>query len=70
MPSRTDGFSIVYLEALASGVPVLGSNIDGSREALGDGRFGVIVDPDDPEELRRGILDVLSRPKAPLAEGL
>ena len=70
MPSRTEGFGIVYLEALASGVPALGSKLDGSREALRDGQLGVVVDPSDSDELRRGILDVLSRPKGVVAEGL
>lgn len=51
MPSRGEGFGIVFLEALACGVPAIGSKLDGSREALGNGRLGALVDPSKPDEL-------------------
>lgn len=63
MPGRGEGFGIVYLEALACGVPVVGSVLDGSRDALLDGRLGVLVDPNDRQDLVRGILEALRRPK-------
>lgn len=61
MPSRGEGFGFVVLEALASGVPVVASIEDGTREAVRGGLLGALVDPDDPESIRRGILDALSR---------
>ncbi len=63
MPGRGEGFGIVYLEALACGVPVLGSRIDGSREALLEGRLGELVDPQDPQDVLAGLRRVLARPK-------
>jgi glycosyltransferase involved in cell wall biosynthesis len=63
MPGRGEGFGIVYLEALACGVPVVGSVLDGSRDALLNGRLGILVDPDDREDLIRGIREALRRPK-------
>jgi phosphatidyl-myo-inositol dimannoside synthase len=63
MPGRGEGFGIVYLEALACGVPVVGSVLDGSRDALLDGRLGVLVDPTDRADLIRGIREALRRPK-------
>ena len=63
MPSRGEGFGIVFLEAMASGVPVMGSQLDGSREALLEGELGVLVNPDDASEVVAGIVRTLSRPK-------
>jgi glycosyltransferase involved in cell wall biosynthesis len=63
MPGRGEGFGIVYLEALACGVPVVGSVLDGSRDALLEGRLGALVDPRDRSDLLRGIREALARPK-------
>jgi phosphatidylinositol alpha-1,6-mannosyltransferase len=63
MPSRGEGFGIVILEALACGVPALASRKDGGREALLDGKLGLLVDPDDPASVASGIRAVLARPK-------
>lgn len=70
MPGRGEGFGIVFLEAMACGIPVLGSKLDGSREALRDGALGVLVDPRDKDELRRGIIEVLHRPRGVMPPGL
>lgn len=62
MPSVGEGFGIVLLEAAACGVPVVGSNADGSREALRDGLLGRLVDPDKPEELVEAVGHMLDCP--------
>lgn len=69
MPSRGEGFGIVLLEAMACGVPAVGSKLDGSREALLDGQLGVLVDPGDHTDIRRGILEALQQPRR-VPEGL
>jgi len=69
MPGRGEGFGFVFLEALACGVPAVGSKIDGSREALRDGLLGELVDPADPASIKKGILDALAKPKG-IPEGL
>jgi glycosyltransferase involved in cell wall biosynthesis len=56
MPSTAEGFGIVLIEAAACGVPVVGSRIDGSHEALLNGRLGRLVDPRNSHEL----LDAIS----------
>lgn len=61
MPSRDEGFRIIFLNAMACGIPVMGSRLDGSREALLDGELGVLVNPDDASEVVAGIVSTLSR---------
>ena len=62
MPGRGEGFGIVYLEALACGVPVVASSADASQEAVLGGELGVIVDPDDPSSVADGLRTALRRP--------
>jgi glycosyltransferase involved in cell wall biosynthesis len=64
MPSLSEGFGFVFLEAAACGVPVLGGSRDGSRDALVDGKLGVMVDPENPEELLGGLEEILRRQKS------
>jgi phosphatidyl-myo-inositol dimannoside synthase len=45
MPSSGEGFGIVFLEAMAMGLPVIAGNADGSTDALDQGRIGLLVDP-------------------------
>ena len=63
LPGRGEGFGIVYLEAMACGIPVVGSTLDGSREALRNGMLGELVDPANPESIKQGILAALGKPK-------
>ncbi|HYN80868.1 MAG TPA: glycosyltransferase family 4 protein [Gemmatimonadaceae bacterium] len=65
MPSRLEGFGYVFLEALAVGVPVIASKIDGSREALRNGTWGLLVDPARPDELVAAIRSALLDPVVP-----
>jgi glycosyltransferase involved in cell wall biosynthesis len=59
MPGRGEGFGIVYLEAMACGVPVVASSADASREAVRDGQLGVVVDPGDASDLKQGVCGAL-----------
>jgi phosphatidyl-myo-inositol dimannoside synthase len=60
MPSTGEGFGIVYLEAAASGLPVIGGNRDGSADALADGRIGRLVDPLAVDEIEAAVIDALA----------
>lgn len=59
MPSKGEGFGIVYLEALACGKPVLAGNQDGSIDPLAEGKLGCLVDPDNVEEIADNLIQIL-----------
>lgn len=67
MPSKKEGFGLVFIEALAHGVPVVAGNADGSAEALQNGRLGLLIDPDDPAAIAGAIRQTLQRPGDPAA---
>lgn len=58
MPSR-EGFGIVYLEAMACGVPTLSGDDDGSADPLQDGRVGWRVPYRDPEAVATACIEIL-----------
>jgi glycosyltransferase involved in cell wall biosynthesis len=59
MPSKGEGFGIVYLEALVCGKPTLGGNKDAAIDALCHGELGALVDPDDIEAIARTLIEIL-----------
>ena len=65
MPSKGEGFGIVFLEALACGKPIVAGNKDGSVDAVLNGDLGLLVDPDSIEEISSALVQILGR-KHPL----
>jgi glycosyltransferase involved in cell wall biosynthesis len=63
MPSKGEGFGIVYVEAMACGLPVIAGNKDGSTEALQFGELGTLIDPDNEGQLLDAISHVLQQKK-------
>ena len=61
MPSTGEGFGIVFLEAAASGLPIVAGNVDGSVDALADGALGTLIDPNDRLVLADAIVAGLGR---------
>jgi phosphatidylinositol alpha-1,6-mannosyltransferase len=59
MPSTGEGFGIVFLEAAACGLPVIGGHSDGSVDALAEGRIGRLVNPDSTEDIATALSDAL-----------
>jgi len=55
-----EGLPMVLIEAMASGLPVIGSKVEGIPELLGNNEFGIVVEPNDPVTLQKGITYVLS----------
>lgn len=57
IPSRYEPFGIVALEAIASGSPVVASQVNGLPESVGD--CGILVEPENPDALANGITQAL-----------
>lgn len=55
IPSLREGLGMAGLEALASGVPVVGSDVQGIREYVLNGKTGYLCDPESPEEFAEAI---------------
>ncbi|TAF79397.1 MAG: asparagine synthase (glutamine-hydrolyzing) [Sphingobacteriales bacterium] len=55
MPSKKEGFGIVFIEAMACGLAVIGGNQDGSVDALRNGEMGTLINPDDIHALVKAI---------------
>jgi glycosyltransferase involved in cell wall biosynthesis len=51
LPSRSEGFPLVLLEAGLAGLPVVATPVDGVAEMIEDGVTGLLVPPDDPAAL-------------------
>jgi glycosyltransferase involved in cell wall biosynthesis len=59
-PSRLEGFGRIFLEAMALGLPVIGSTASGPAEILNHGRYGITVPPDDIAALGAAIYSLLA----------
>jgi glycosyltransferase involved in cell wall biosynthesis len=56
LPSRSEGFSLALLEAAASGLPIIASEIPGNNEFIVQNKNGLLFDITDPAELAMNIL--------------
>jgi len=60
MPSKGEGFGIVFIEAAAHGCKVIGGNIDGSTDALLNGQLGQLINPNQEIEILQAIQNALA----------
>ncbi len=62
LPSKNEGFpAIVVMEALACGKVVVVGRQSGTEAAFGGGKLGIIIDPDNIEEIAKAIIAALKR---------
>ena len=59
-----EGFGIVFIEAMHYGLPVIAGNRDGSADALNNGKFGQLINPDDHKEIANAIEKIINNKNA------
>ena len=69
LTSLWEGLPRVYLEALASGVPVVGTRVDGAAEVIRDGVNGYLVEPGDVRGMADRVLELLAHPDVAVRMG-
>jgi glycosyltransferase involved in cell wall biosynthesis len=62
LPSRDEGFGLVFLEAMAMGVPVVGTRVIGSEDAVDDGVTGLLVPYQNAPALAEAVRAMLEQP--------
>ncbi len=62
IPSGSESFGIVLLEAMSSGLPVICSEIDGYREIVENGFEGILVPPKDVEKIASAMVSLIDNP--------
>lgn len=55
LASRLEPFGLAIVEAMACGAPVIATKVGGITEIISDGRDGILVEPNNPEQLASAI---------------
>jgi glycosyltransferase involved in cell wall biosynthesis len=69
MPSLQEGLGLGLMEAMAKGLPVVGSNVGGIKSLLCDGAHGALVPPADPDSLAAAIASFMQDLEGARASG-
>jgi glycosyltransferase involved in cell wall biosynthesis len=69
LPSLWEGLSMALLEAMATGLPIVASQVSGTVQAIVPGQHGLLIPPGDTQAIVDGIRQVLSDPDRARAMG-
>jgi glycosyltransferase involved in cell wall biosynthesis len=70
LPSRSEGFSNAIVEAMATALPIVATDVGGNAEAVIDGVTGFLIPPENPEALAEAIMRLLRDPTRSKRMGL
>ena len=59
LPSRNEALGVAYMEAMACGLPVIGTNAGGVKELISHGKNGLLVPPEDAEALAGAMVTLM-----------
>lgn len=62
LPSRYESFPFVVLEAMAAGLPIVATAVDGVPEAIASNHIGLLVPPENPAALAEAITTLIADP--------
>jgi glycosyltransferase involved in cell wall biosynthesis len=62
LPSLWEGLPMALIEAMASKLPIVATDVSGSRQVMVPEETGILVAPGDPQELTRAIAELLTNP--------
>jgi glycosyltransferase involved in cell wall biosynthesis len=62
-PSRADNLPLSILEAMAAGLPVVGTRVGGIPELVVDGKTGLLVEPENPRALADALEQLAGDPE-------
>ncbi len=60
LPSRQEGFGIVFLEAMANGKPIVAARAAAVPETVTDGEVGILADPNNPDGFAQSLAKLLT----------
>lgn len=62
LPSSAEGFGLVLIEAMASRVPVIGTDVDGIRDVISADQNGLLIPAGKPQSIAGAITRIMSEP--------
>lgn len=64
LPTRLEPFGIVFVEAMAHGLPIVATNVGAVPDMVVDGENGFLVPPNDPDALAGRLIELLNSPES------
>jgi glycosyltransferase involved in cell wall biosynthesis len=58
-----EGLGVALIEAMAAGVPVIATDVGACREVLDEGKLGILVPPENPQQMAEAICRIANSPE-------